>query len=122
MSIPIERLPLQDGWVLTCRSKDGGDLRLSDLSVLRENLLLQVLGGENNVFHASKSSKEFIGSPGKKSPVTVDSDLTDEDEEEESVLDEIRDLILSAQTHGSWMAGVGGLREVSCVGIGDTPF
>ena len=117
MSIPIERRPLQDGWVLTCRSKDGGDLRLSDLSVLRENLLLQVLGGEN-VFHPSNSSKEFIGSPGKKSPVTVDSDLTDEEkeEEEESVLDEIRELITSAQMHGSWMAGVGGLREVSYVG------
>ena len=50
MSIPIEKRELQDGWVLTCRSKDGGDLLLSDVSVLRENLLLSVLGSEN-VFH-----------------------------------------------------------------------
>ncbi|KAL7542915.1 hypothetical protein ACHAXR_012357 [Thalassiosira sp. AJA248-18] len=109
MSIPIERRELQDGWVLTCRSKDGGDLRLSDLSVLRENLLLSVLGGEN-VFHPS-SGKEFIGSPGKKSPVTVDSDLTDDEEEEESVIDDIREMILSSQAHGSWIAGVGDLKE-----------
>ena len=111
MSIPIERRELQDGWVLTCRSKDGGDLRLSDLSVLRENLLLSVLGSEN-VFQPSSGEDNYIGSPRKNTPVvSVGSDLTD-DEEEESVLDEVRELILSAQTHGAWIAGVGGLKEV----------
>ena len=111
MSIPIERRELQDGWVLTCRSKDGGDLRLSDLSVLRENLLVSILGGEN-VFHTS-SGKEFIGSPRKKLPVTFDTELTDDEDEDDSVLDEIRDMILSSQDHGSWTVGMGGLKGVS---------
>ena len=31
MSIPVERRELADGWVLTCRGKDGGDLTLSDV-------------------------------------------------------------------------------------------
>jgi len=109
MSIPIERRELKDGWVLTCRSKDGGDLRLSDLSVLRENLLLSVLGSEN-VFHPLSGQANYIGSPRKGPPVSVGSDLDDE-EEEESVIDEVNDLILSAQTHGAWIAGVGGLKE-----------
>ena len=108
MSIPIERRELQDGWVLTCRSKDGGDLRLNDLSVLRENLFLSVLGSDN-VFHPL-SGKDYIGSP-RSSPISVGSDLNDDNSQEESVLDEVRDLILSAQAHGHWIAGVGGLRE-----------
>ena len=111
MSIPIERRELQDGWVLTCLSKDGGDLRLSDLSVLRENLLLSVLGSDN-VFHPLSGEDNYIGSPRKKSSDSGSFDLTDDEEEEESVLDEVRELILSAQTHGAWIAGVGGLKEV----------
>ncbi|KAL7550468.1 hypothetical protein ACHAWF_013694, partial [Thalassiosira exigua] len=108
MSIPIERRELQDGWVLTCRSKDGGDLRLSDLSVLRENLHLSVMGSAN-VFQPL-SGKDYIGSPRHKSPPSCGSDLTD-DEEEDCVLDEIKELIVSAQSHGAWIAGVGGLKE-----------
>src|SRR6056300_1910338 len=33
MSIPIERRELEGGWVLSCRGKQGGDLRLSDISM-----------------------------------------------------------------------------------------
>ncbi|KAL9189680.1 hypothetical protein ACHAXT_009355 [Thalassiosira profunda] len=113
MSIPIERVELQDGWVLTCRSKDGGDLRLSDLSVLRENLHLSVLGSEN-VFVPLRG-KGYIGSPRNQSlaGVAVGSELEEEEEEghEEAVLDEIRELILSAKEHGAWAAGVGGLKK-----------
>jgi len=112
MSVPIERRELQDGWVLTCRSKDGGDLRLSDLSVLREDLFLSILGNDN-VFHPLNSKKKgdnYIGSPRKKTPPNSSYDLTD-DEEEETILDEVKELILSAQTHGAWIAGVGGLKE-----------
>lgn len=116
MSIPIERRELQDGWVLTCRSKDGGDLRLSDLSVLRENLLLSVLGSDN-VLQPLSGQDNYIGSPRSGPIAGVGSDLTD-DEEEESVLDEVRELILSAQTHGAWIAGVGGLNAV-CVLVND---
>jgi len=116
MSIPIERRELQDGWVLTCRSKDGGDLRLSDLSVLRENMLLSVFGSDN-VFHSlSEEPYKYAGSPRNSAiPLSVSSDLTDDAEGEESVLDEVRELILSAKLHGAWTAGVGGLKMVSLV-------
>lgn len=110
MSIPIERVPLQDGWVLTCRSKDGGDLRLSDLSVLRENLHLSVLGSDNVFVPLSGQGDKYIGSP--RSAASQSFDLVDDEEGDESVIDEVRELILSAQSHGAWVAGVGGLREV----------
>ena len=110
MSIPIERVPLQDGWVLTCRSKDGGDLRLSDLSVLRENLYLSVLGSDNVFVPLSGQGDNYIGSP--RSAASQSFDLADDEEGDESVIDEVRELILSAQSHGAWVAGVGGLREV----------
>jgi hypothetical protein len=113
MAIPIDKRPLQDGWVLTCRSKDGGDLRLSDVSVLRENLLLSVLGGDN-VFQplSGLSGKaDYIGSPrSDNASISLCSDPSD-DYGEDSVLDEVRELILSAQSHGAWMAGVGGLKK-----------
>jgi len=113
MAIPIDKRPLQDGWVLTCRSKDGGDLRLSDVSVLRENLLLHVLGGDN-VFQplSGLSGKaDYIGSPrSDNASISLCSDPSN-DEEEESVLDEVRELILSAQSYGAWVAGVGGLKK-----------
>ena len=111
MSIPIERRELQDGWVLTCRSKDGGDLRLSDLSVLRENLLLSVLGS-GNVFQPLSGQDVYIGSPKNSFPDSTSFDLSDGGEEKESVLHEVRELIESAQMHGAWNAGVGGLKEV----------
>ena len=111
MSIPIEKRELQDGWVLTCRSKDGGDLRLSDLSVLRENMLLSVFGSDN-VFHPLSGSYKYAGTQQKSISLSVSSDLTDDVEGEESVLDEVRQLILSAKMHGAWIAGVGGLKMV----------
>ena len=41
MSIPVEKRDLTDGWVLTCRDADGGDLTLTDLTIKRENLICQ---------------------------------------------------------------------------------
>ena len=111
MSIPIERLPLQDGWVLTCRSKDGGDLRLSDVGVLRENLLLSVMGGDN-VFLGG--SNDYIGSPRSRNNTSSSSvfpSTTEDEEDKESVLNDVRELILSARSHGAWIAGVGGLEK-----------
>ncbi len=113
MAIPIDKLPLQDGWVLTCRSRDGGDLRLSDLSVLREDLILYVFGGDNLFLPLGGLSgkSNFIGSPQNENvSLSFSSDVTDDDEEE-SVLDEVRELILSAQSHGAWVVGTGGLKK-----------
>ena len=47
MSIPIERRDIGEGWVLTCRGENGDDLRLSDVSVEKENLICIVLGSGN---------------------------------------------------------------------------
>lgn len=41
MSIPVEKRDLADGWVLTCRGADGGDLTLTDLNIRRDNLTCQ---------------------------------------------------------------------------------
>jgi hypothetical protein len=41
MSIPVEKRDLGDGWVLTCRGENGGDLTLSDVNIKRENLTCQ---------------------------------------------------------------------------------
>ena len=117
MSFPIERVELQDGWVLTCRSKDGGDLRLSDLGVLRENLLLTVFGSDN-LFEPMSGEESYIGSSPRPTPsFSVSSNLTDDHDEEESIIDEVKELILSAQSHGAWAAGVGGLKEVRPGGV-----
>ena len=41
MSIPVEKRELGDGWTLTCRSADGGDLSLTELNikVYRSNIV-----------------------------------------------------------------------------------
>ena len=41
MSIPVEKRDLGDGWMITCRGEDGGDLTLSDVNIKRENLICQ---------------------------------------------------------------------------------
>lgn len=117
MSIPIERRELQDGWVLTCRGKDGGDLRLSDISVKRDNLVCKVVGSDN-VFSAIRMKHKpqiITTSPKSMHSATFESDTTVSTNVAESVLDEIRELILSAQSHGCWNAGVGDLKEVGLV-------
>lgn len=112
MSIPIEKRDLQDGWVLTCRGSDGGDLRLSDINVKRENLLCRVLGSDNVFQPLGEDNLNYIGSPKRAFP---DSSFSMHDSDEVSddgcVLDEARDMIISAQAHGCWVPGFGGLRE-----------
>ena len=124
MSIPVEKRELMEGWVLTCRGEDGGDLTLSDVKVQRENLVCQILGGDalffpmfggqdgldigsssETVAHrsplSSPSHVSFLGSGSVSGGVV----------EESSVLDHIRDLLLQAQTHGCWKQGVGGIAQ-----------
>ena len=113
MSIPIERRELPDGWVLTCRSKEGGDLRLSDISVERENLLCQVVGSDNVFKPIRGKDNTIISTSLTNLPSTaVGNEWADNEDDEDSVLEQVRELILSAQKHGAWVAGVAGLREV----------
>ncbi|KAL7560709.1 hypothetical protein ACA910_021439 [Epithemia clementina (nom. ined.)] len=125
MSIPVEKRELMEGWVLTCRGEDGGDLTLSDVKVQRENLVCQILGGDALFFpmfggsdsNDNGSSSETVAhrSP-LSSPSHVASAGTGSNNrssggvvEELSVLDHIRDLLLQAQNYGCWRQGVGGV-------------
>lgn len=111
ISIPVEKRDLMEGWVLTCRGEDGGDLTLSDVSVKKENLVCQIMGGDalffpmfgDDVDDDDVLSDEDIGdSPRNKVSSTVI---------EESVLDHIREMLLQAQRFGCWQAGVGGVGQ-----------
>jgi hypothetical protein len=113
ISIPVEKRELMDGWVLTCRGEDGGDLTLSDVSVKKENLVCQILGGdalffpmfgddmEEEIVSVSDEAMVHTNRRGKVSSAVI----------EESVLDSIREMLLQAERFGCWKAGVGGVGQ-----------
>lgn len=109
ISIPVEKRDLMEGWVLTCRGEDGGDLTLSDVSVKKENLVCQIMGGDALFFpmfgdegDADILSDDVVDSPRNKVSSTVI---------EDSVLDHIREMLLQAQRFGCWEPGVGGVGQ-----------
>ena len=107
MSIPIERRELEGGWVLTCRGKQGGDLCLSDISMDRENVLCYVLGGDENVLQPLANTLPLA---------RLDTSFGSADNGanvDESILDEVRELLVSAQQHNNWVVGVNGIKHVS---------
>jgi len=109
MSIPVERRDLGEGWGLTCRSEDGGDLQLSDVKLKRENLTCQVLGDTLSMLggsgEGSNGAAYASGSAYHRNAETYASEV------EFSVLDQIRELILRAQENGAWQPGVGGVGQ-----------
>lgn len=107
MSIPIERRELEGGWVLTCRGKQGGDLCLSDISMDRENVLCYVLGGDENVLQPLANTL-----PRATLDTSFDTANTDVSVDG-SILDEVRELIVSAQQYNNWVVGVNGIKHVS---------
>jgi len=107
MSIPIERRELEGGWVLTCRGKRGGDLCLSDISMDRENVLCYVLGGDENVLQPLANTL-----PRATLDTSFDTANTDVSVDG-SILDEVRELIVSAQQYNNWVVGVNGIKHVS---------
>ena len=114
MSIPVERRDLGDGWVLTCHGEDGGGLTLSDVSIKRENLVCQVMGGDT-LFFPMFAAEETDSGPVARGISTCSDGafpLASSTEEEESILDHIRVLILNAQHHGCWKSGFGGVGHV----------
>lgn len=115
MSIPVEKRDLggdMKGWVLTCRGGDGGDLRLSDVSIQRKNLVCKIMG--DTVFFPmfSDDDNDLVNNTGPSitaaTPRESPSGFL-----EESVLDDIRELLLQARKHGAWKTGVGGVGQVS---------
>ena len=110
MSIPIERRELEGGWVLTCRGKQGGDLRLSDISMDRENLLCYVLGSDENVLQPLANTLPRAAPVSMSTSFETDTDVVSVDD---SVLEEVRELIVSAQQYNNWVVGVNGIKDVS---------
>jgi hypothetical protein len=118
MSIPVEKRDLggdMTGWMLTCRGEDGGDLTLSDVSIRRENLICQVMGGDSIFFPMFGDDDADAGSVGGSSVAGAAPGEAPSGCVEESVLDDIRDMLLQAQKHGCWKTGVGGLGQVRCI-------
>lgn len=109
MSIPIEKREIGDDWVVTCRGRNGKDLTLSNVNIEKENLLCQVLGGENVLLPVIEEYK--IESKLSMSSLVHDSNLkTDEEGNVEvSILDHVAELIRNAQNHGCWKVGSSGI-------------
>ena len=111
MSIPVEKRDLGDGWVLTCHGEDGGDLTLSDVNIRRENLVCRVIGSELLYLPKAQEDTSDPGDAAKNLP-TGPVGLSDDCVEEGSILDDVREIILKAQSHGCWRVGAGGIEKV----------
>lgn len=126
MSIPVEKRDLGEGWMLTCQGEDGGDLTLSDVTIKRENLVCQVMGGDTLFFPMfGEEEMDYLAFGSRSTSKNADASKTNEDirehqqhhqrvspQEEESVLDHIRELIVNAQKFGCWVPGMGGVGQV----------
>lgn len=110
MSIPVEKRDLADGWVLTCRGADGGDLTLTDLSIKRENLTCQVLGGDTLFFPMLGTEEDECVSVISE-PVSTVVEPIELLPNEASVLDHIRVMLLNARQYGCWEEGIGGVNQ-----------
>ena len=104
MSIPIERRDLGEGWVITCRGRNGEDLKLSNVSFQKENLICKVLGSEI-VLTPSDDGQNQDRSLENANSFSAD----DSGSVEVSILDHIYVLITNAQSYGCWNTGVGGV-------------
>jgi hypothetical protein len=115
MSIPVEKRELGDGWVLSCNGDDGGGLTFTDVTIKRENLVCQIMGGDTLFFPMFSDGESENATCGAASttaqPVPAVTQRHDNNYEE-SILDHIRELILNAQRYGCWKVGVGGVSQV----------
>lgn len=101
VSIPIERREIGEGWVITCRGRNGKDLTLSNISIQKDNLECSVFGSPilaPDEVGKNSYSKQSLSSVIKES--TLQSD--DEGNVEVSILDHIAELIRNAQHYGCW--------------------
>ena len=100
MSIPIEKREVGEGWVLTCRGRNGNDMTLSNVSIEKDNLLCRVLGGQNvlGLDEIDLVKKPSISSLMKDSVFSSDKNGNIE----VSILDHVAELIRNAQSHGCW--------------------
>ncbi len=109
MSIPVDQRDLGDNWVITCRSESGGDLKLSDICMKRENLVCRVMGSETIVLPMSHRDDHQFGDE-VEIVLKEDSVRSGQcDELEMSIIHQIRELLERAQRYGCWQPGLGGV-------------
>jgi hypothetical protein len=108
----MQRRDLANGFVLTCRNEDGGDLTLSDVQIRRENLSCRVMG--NDVLSFPMLGDQDVEAASMVSSfVSTDTQHQDMFLVEDSILDQIREMLMRAQQMGCWRVGVGGVGQVS---------
>jgi hypothetical protein len=77
----------------------------------RENLLCYVLGSDENVLQPLANTLP------RAAPVCLstsfETDIDDDDSCDYSILEEVRELIVSAQQYNNWVVGVNGIKDVS---------
>jgi hypothetical protein len=118
MSIPIEKRDLGDGWMLSCHGVDGGGLTMTDVTIRRENVVCQIMGGDTLFFPMFADNEcavtDSISTTFSILPESVSASTTNTrgGNEEESILNHIKDLILNAQKYGCWRTGFGGVGQV----------
>ena len=107
MSIPVERRDLGEGWVITCHGPEGGDLTLTDVTIKRENLVCQILGGDTLFFPMFTEDE-----PNSSETLNTGENYQSPRNGEQSILEHIRDLIANAEQSGCWKMGLGGINQV----------
>jgi hypothetical protein len=107
ISIPIEKREVGEGWVLTCRGRNGNDLTLSNVGFEQDNLLCKVLGSHNvlGLDEVDLAPKQSMDSLMKDSALESDKDGNIEI----SILDHVAEMIRNAQKHGCWDVDVGSI-------------
>lgn len=110
----MQRRDLANGFVLTCRNEDGGDLTLSDVQIKRDNLACRVLG--NDVLSFPLMCDHEVETASVVSSLVSTAEVHHLDLVlEESILDQIREMLIRAQQIGCWRVGVGGVGQVSII-------
>jgi hypothetical protein len=119
MRIPLTNKEVTDGWVLSCKAADGGDLCLSNVNMKRENMVCRTLGDATNKLalltdtqtKTTRTPASTSASPARTSKFTATTNSPpspaqhhdNSDNVEVSVLNEVRELIANAQQFGCWI-------------------
>lgn len=120
MRIPVERREISDGWVLSCKGKDGNDLSLTQVYIKRENMSCRVMGGGNKLAHCTTDSSQSKPNPndeGKSAGLEIPAKDEVGNVKEVSVLNDLRALLSNAKQFGCWSTVNSGVGKVSYASI-----
>lgn len=104
--------------MLSCHGANGGGLTMTDVTIRRENVVCQIMGGDTLFFPmfaddecaVTDSINTTYSIPNES--VSASTTNTRFENEEESVLNHIKGLIMNAQKYGCWRTGFGGVGQV----------